>query len=158
MPTTICEHRFYSLFFSRIVGEGGLVYAVDLWEEGLRLLEEEIGSQNLTNILPLHADATDQIEIDDYSVDLCFMATVLHDFDEAKATDPVLKNIKRILKPNGCLVIIEFKKIDGPPGPPKSIRLSEAEVEQMVTKHGFRKNDGNNIGPYTYLMTFFSEP
>ena len=68
----------------------------------------------------------------------------------------VLKQIKTILKPNGCLAVIEFKKIEGPPGPPVQIRLSDNEVETMVTGYGFKKDKTVDIGDYNYLMTFRS--
>ena len=149
-----CGKGIYSMFLSEIVGENGLVYAVDLWKEGLLLLEEQIEKQNITNILPLLDDATEQIEIDDYSVDVCLMTTVLHDFEEMNKAGAVLKQIKTILKPNGCLAVIEFKKIDGPPGPPVQIRLSEDEVEKMVTGYGFKKDKTVDIGDYNYFMMF----
>lgn len=73
-----CGKGAYSIFLSEMVGDEGLVYAVDLWEEGLQLLQQEIDSKRTTNIMPLLAGATKQIDIDNYSVDLCLMATVLH--------------------------------------------------------------------------------
>jgi len=149
-----CGKGIYSIFLSKIVGEEGLVYAVDLWEEGLQILGKEIEKKNITNILPLLDDATEQIEIDDYSVDVCLMATVLHDFEEMGKAGAVLKQIKTILKPGGHLAVIEFKKIEGPPGPPKKIRLSEEETEKMVTGYGFKKVRTVDIGDYNYLMTF----
>jgi ubiquinone/menaquinone biosynthesis C-methylase UbiE len=151
-----CGKGIYSMFLSEIVGETGLIYAVDLWKEGLLLLEEQIQNKSITNIMTLLADASKQIEIDDYSADICLMATVLHDFEEAGQADTVLKEIKTLLNTNGCLAIIEFKKIEGPPGPPVHIRLSEAEVEEMLTKHGFVKMETVDIGEYNYLMTFLS--
>jgi len=36
------------------------------------------------------------------------------------------------------------------------IRLSESEVEKMVTKHGFIKKKTVDIGEYSYLITFLS--
>ncbi len=147
-----CGKGIYSIFLSKIVGEEGLVYAVDLWEEGLQILGKEIEEKNITNILPMLDDATEQIEIDDYSVDICLMATVLHDFEEMSKAGAVLEQIKTILKPGGCLAVIEFKKIEGPPGPPIKIRLSEDETEQMVTGYGFRKVKTVDIGEYNYLM------
>ena len=74
----------------------------------------------------------------------------------AGQADMVLKKIKTLIKPGGCLAVIEFKKIEGPPGPPVEIRLSEAEVEEMVTRHGFVKKETIDIGEYNYLMTFLS--
>ena len=148
-----CGKGAYSLFFSKYLGDTGLIYAVDLWKEGLLLLDEQIEKNKITNILTLVADATEQIEIDDYSVDICLMATVLHDFEEERKTVSVLKEVKTLLKPNGCLAVIEFKKIEGPP---VHIRLSEDEVEKIVTGYGFKKGKVADIGEYNYLMTFNS--
>jgi ubiquinone/menaquinone biosynthesis C-methylase UbiE len=151
-----CGRGDYSVYFSEIVGEQGIVYALDLWEEGIMLLEKRIEKQNISNIIPLISDAARLIEIDDCSVDMCLMATVLHDFEEAGQAEAVLKNVKTILKPNGCLAVLEFKKIDGPPGPPKHIRLSEKEVDDLVLGHGFKKGSALDTGDYTYLLNYRS--
>jgi ubiquinone/menaquinone biosynthesis C-methylase UbiE len=149
-----CGRGDYSVFFSQIVGDQGLVYALDLWEEGIKLLEERIKKQKITNIMTLISDAARQIEIDDYSVDICLMATVLHDFEEAGQADVVLKEIHTLLKPNGRLAVLEFKKIDGPPGPPKHIRLSKKEVDALVLEHGFKKGSTVEMGESIYLSTY----
>lgn len=149
-----CGKGIYSIFLSKIVGDEGLIYAVDLWEEGLQILWKEIEKNEIANILPLLDDATVQIEIDDYSVDVCLMATVLHDFEEMDKVGAVLGQVKTILKPGGCLAVIEFKRIEGPPGPPIKIRLSEDETEKMVTGYGFKKTNTIDIGDYNYLMVF----
>jgi ubiquinone/menaquinone biosynthesis C-methylase UbiE len=151
-----CGKGNYSIYLSGIVGEQGLIYAVDLWKEGLMLLEEQIEAQNINNILPLLGDATKEIEIDEYHIDLCLMATVLHDFEEAGKTDAVLKQVKTLLKPNGYLAVIEFKKIEAPPGPPVQIRLSADEVEKIVTRYNFKTEKTVDIGEYNYLMAFRS--
>ncbi len=151
-----CGKGNYSLFFSDIVGEQGLVYAVDLWKEGLSLLKEQIDEKNIKNIMPLWADATKEIEIDAYHVDLCLLATVLHDFEEAGKTDTILKQIKTLLKPDGHLAVIEFKKMEGPPGPPMKIRLSEDEVEKIVTGYEFKKQKSIDVGDFNYIITFQS--
>lgn len=151
-----CGKGAYSLFLSEMVGADGLVYAVDLWQEGLQQLEQEIENRNITNIMTLLDDATKKIEIDEYHVDLCLMATVLHDFEEAGKTDVVLKQVKTLLKPNGRLAIIEFKKIEGPPGPPVQIRLDEDDVEKIVAGDNFKKLKTVDIGVYNYLMVFRS--
>ena len=149
-----CGKGIYSMFLSEIIGDTGLVYAVDLWQEGLQVLNKKIEDKNINNILPMLNDATEEIEIDDYSVDVCLMATVLHDFEEMNKSGAVLELLKTILKPGGHLAIIEFKKIDGPPGPPKKIRLSEDETEKMVAGYGFRTVRTEDIGEYNYLMLF----
>ena len=105
-----CGKGLYSQFLSDLTGPSGLVYAVDLWEEGLQMLEEAARKKEDANILTIKADATRDIEIDDHSLDLCLMATVLHDFKEMNAEQTVLKQVLSLLKPGGYLAVIEFKK------------------------------------------------
>ncbi|WP_051958138.1 class I SAM-dependent methyltransferase [Desulfobacter vibrioformis] len=134
-----CGKGLYSLFLSQLAGPSGLVYAVDLWEAGLGILEKEARKKEGAAIATIKADATKGIEIEAHSLDLCLMATVLHDFKEMNAAQTVLKQVLNLLKPGGCLAVIEFKKMDGPPGPPAHIRLTQEETERLVTELGFKK-------------------
>ena len=151
-----CGKGLYSLFLSQLSGQSGLVYAVDLWEEGLEILEQDALKKEAANILTIKADATREIDIEAHSLDLCLMATVLHDFKEMNADQTVLKQVLNLLIPGGCLAVIEFKKMDGPPGPPAHIRLSQEETEKLVTGVGFKKINTTEIGDYNYLTTFKS--
>ncbi|WP_287125674.1 class I SAM-dependent methyltransferase [Desulfobacter sp.] len=151
-----CGKGLYSLFLSQLSGPSGLVYAVDLWEEGLEILEQDALKKEAANILTIKADATREIDIEAHSLDLCLMATVLHDFKEMDADQTVLKQVLNLLIPGGCLAVIEFKKMDGPPGPPAHIRLSQEETEKLVTGVGFKKINTTEIGDYNYLTTFKS--
>jgi ubiquinone/menaquinone biosynthesis C-methylase UbiE len=152
-----CGKGMYSQFISDLTGPAGLVYAVDLWEEGLQMLEEAARKKTDANILTIKADATRDIEIDDHSLDLCLMATVLHDFKEMNAEQTVLKQVLSLLKPGGYLAVIEFKKMDGPPGPPKHIRLSREKTEELVTGVGFKKINTTDLGPHNYGALFASQ-
>ncbi len=129
---------------------------MDLWEEGLEILEQDALKKEAANILTIKADATREIDIEAHSLDLCLMATVLHDFKEMNADQTVLKQVLNLLIPGGCLAVIEFKKMDGPPGPPAHIRLSQEETEKLVTGLGFKKINTTEIGDYNYLTTFKS--
>jgi len=151
-----CGKGLYSMFLSQLAGPSGLVYAMDLWEEGLEILEQDALKKEAANILTIKADATREIDIEAHSLDLCLMATVLHDFKEMNADQTVLKQVLNLLIPGGCLAVIEFKKMDGPPGPPAHIRLSQEETEKLVTGVGFKKINTTEIGDYNYLTTFKS--
>ena len=149
-----CGRGAYCLAASEIVGEKGRVYGVDLWEEGIELLKAAADEKSAGNIDALVSDAGKQIPVDDHSIDVCLMATVLHDFVEDKIDQEVLHEIVRVVKPNGILAIMEFMKIDGPPGPPRHIRLSPEQVEDMLTPFGFMQERIVDVGPYNYLMLF----
>jgi ubiquinone/menaquinone biosynthesis C-methylase UbiE len=149
-----CGQGEYAIEFSKILGEEGLIYAVDLWEENIVQLKKAVSGAGIKNIKAIVADVSKVMPIGNNSVDVCLMATVLHDLILEKVADEAIKEVVRVLKPNGLLAIIEFKKIDGPPGPPMKIRLSPNEVESLVRPFGFIKNELKEVGEYNYLMTF----
>jgi len=149
-----CGRGAYSLKASEIVGSAGTVYAVDLWQEGIEQLKASALEENALNIEAFVSDAGRHIPVDDQVVDVCLMATVLHDFVEDQISKEVLHEVVRVLKPDGLLAIVEFKKIDGPPGPPVHIRLSSEAVGDMLAPYGFTEERLVEIGPYNYLMLF----
>jgi ubiquinone/menaquinone biosynthesis C-methylase UbiE len=79
---------------------------------------------------------------------------VLHDLVADKIDQQVLKEIVRVMKTGGTLAIVEFFKKEGPPGPPKPVRLSPEEVDQMLAAHGFQQKRYTEIGPDNYLQIF----
>ncbi len=153
-----CGRGAYSLKTSKIVGSAGTVYAVDLWQEGIEQLKASAVDENALNIKAFVSDAGRHIPVDDQVVDVCLMATVLHDFVEDQISKEVLHEIVRVLKTDGMLAIVEFKKIAGPPGPPVHIRLSPEEVGEMLAPYGFAKVRLTELGPFNYLMLFNKSP
>jgi ubiquinone/menaquinone biosynthesis C-methylase UbiE len=149
-----CGRGEYAMAASEIIGNEGLVYAVDLWEEGIALLREEVAARGINNLITMVADAGKMIPIEDHSVDLCFMATVFHDLVLAGIAEGALEEVVRVMKRDGLLAILEFEKVDGPPGPPLSSRLSAEEVEEKIIAHGFEIIKVSSAGEYNYLMIF----
>jgi ubiquinone/menaquinone biosynthesis C-methylase UbiE len=149
-----CGKGAYSLMASQMVGAGGTVYAVDLWEEGIAKLKDELVSKGIENIYARVGDAGRHIPIDDGIIDVCLMATVLHDFVQDGNVVGVLKETVRVMKPGGVLAINEFKKTEGPPGPPIHVRLAPEDVEEILKDFGFTAQKMIGIGDYNYLMLF----
>ncbi len=149
-----CGRGAYSLAIADIIGENGQVYAVDLWEEGIGILREEAASKGIQNMTTFVCDVAQHIPVEDDSVDVCLMATVLHDLVADKVDRKVMNEIVRVIKPNGVLAIVEFYKKEGSPGPPKPVRLSPEEVDQMVSAYGFQQKRYTEIGPDNYLQIF----
>jgi ubiquinone/menaquinone biosynthesis C-methylase UbiE len=148
-----CGQGNYALAAADLIGPTGVVYAVDLWEEGLAALKERAAREGLANLKPLVAGAG-QVPMESGSADVVLMATVLHDLVEAGTAAGALAEVSRVIKADGRLAIVEFHKIDGPPGPPRHIRLDPSEVEAMVAPSGFARQQTVNLGPYNYLITF----
>ncbi len=149
-----CGGGMYTLAASKIVGKNGILYAVDLWEEGISALKEEAAARQIDNIKTIMADVGHRIPLAGRTIDVALMATVLHDLVESGKAEGALKETARILKPGGLFAVVEFKKIKGPPGPPIAIRLEAEDVERIVSWWGFKKRRLLDLGPYHYLTIF----
>ncbi len=95
----------------------------------------------------------EHLPVDDESVDLCFISTVLHSLDLADVEKSLFSEIHRVLKPGGRVAIIECKKEAQPFGPPMSLRLSPEEIDGSMARYGFRKMDLFDLG-YNYMILF----
>jgi ubiquinone/menaquinone biosynthesis C-methylase UbiE len=149
-----CGAGNYSLAAAEYIGTGGAILAVDLWAEGIEQLQKTAAAKGLKQIKTMAADLGRRIPLADGEVDICLLATVLHDLKEVNSHEGALREISRVLRPEGQLAVIEFRKIEGPPGPPLRIRLSPEEVEQLLAPHRFRKIDQLDLGPYIYLAIY----
>jgi len=144
----------YSLAAADIIGRDGRIYAVDLWEEGISSLKNEADAKGIQNLQAFVSNAAENIPLEDGCVDVCLMATVLHDFVADKVEQQVMKEILRVMKSEGTLAIVEFYKKEGPPGPPERVRLSPEDVDKILSVYGYNKNRYTEIGPDNYLQIY----
>ncbi len=148
-----CGEGNYTLLLADKAGPTGTVYGVDAWAEGIAVLRTRAAARGFRNVETFVSDAG-KLTLPDDSVDLCFMATVFHDIVQEGKAEQALREMKRVMRDGATLLIVEFKKIDGPPGPPKEIRMAPGEVERAMSPQGFRRLDEGETGPYTYRMLF----
>lgn len=150
-----CGEGRFSVPASKIVGVEGRVYALDASEERLAVLRGAIAGQSIANIEAFLGDVTERISVDDDSADVCLMANVFHELVEDGVIKGEMGEIRRVLKPDGVLAIVDFKKdVERPPGPPLSVRLDAREVENVVRQYGFERIRAVEVGPYHYLILF----
>jgi ubiquinone/menaquinone biosynthesis C-methylase UbiE len=146
----------YSIYAAKIVGVSGTIYAIDKWAELVTNLVATSHSQGLDNVFGVTSDITAPLPLKDNCVDVCFISTVLHivnTSDTKGLLDPLFREVRRVLKPTGSLVIIECKKEELPFGPPFHMRLSPKETEAVTKQYGFEKIRILDLG-YNYMITF----
>lgn len=146
-----CGDGYVSIAASEIVGKNGRVYAIDIDEEAIAGLKREISEKSISNIEAIVADAA-LIPVPDESIDMAFMANVLHGLVANGEADAAMSEIARTTKKGGKFSIVEFKKAQSPMGPPLSVRLSPDEVEALVGKYGFKKEKVSEAGQYHYTI------
>lgn len=148
-----CGAGDYAIRAAQIVGDSGLVFALDIWAGVIERLTEEATFQGIKNIKPMVADITGKLPFEDSIIDVCFIATVLHAMDFEKNKKNLFNEIQRVLKPSGRLAIIECKKEDRPFGPPMQRRLSPEELTAIAIQSGFHQIAFSDLG-HNYLIQF----
>ncbi len=151
-----CGVGRYSIAAAEIMGKDSMIYGIDLWEEGIVAIKKEIEAKGINNITAIAANVSEHIPVDDHSIDVCLMATVLHDLKLDGTDAGTLKETARVMKHGGTLGIVEFTKIDRKPGPPIHIRLTPDEVEKLVAPYGFMLKKTVEVGPQNYLSIYIA--
>ncbi len=101
-----CHEGYLSMHLARRVGTGGKVYAVDVVQSHLSVLEKHANERKLNNIATV-LGAYDDPHLPEKSLDVIFIMDAYHEMDEHKA---ILEHIKHDLKPGGRIVILEKLK------------------------------------------------
>jgi ubiquinone/menaquinone biosynthesis C-methylase UbiE len=143
-----CGEGFFSVPASRIVGERGRVYAFDINAEEIGQLKETVEREGLDNIVVQVGEAELTV-LFEAEADMVFLGIDLHDFaDPAK----VLSNARRMIKPTGRLVDLDWKKERGDMGPPFQIRFDEAKASHLISEAGFVVETVTDNGPHHYII------
>jgi len=145
---------YLSIAAAEIVGDTGKVYAVDIDEPSIGILNVEINRRQITNLTAIVADMMRNTTLAGNSIDICLMSNVLHGFVENDETADVMKEINRVLKGGGILAVVEFKKLENIPGPPFDIKLSPEQVAAVLTPYGYRRQKVIEVGTYHYSTVF----
>lgn len=126
------------------------VIALDIQQEMLEILRDKIKKDKISNIEPVLSHES-SIPLPDNSIDVLFMANVFHEIEDR---DSILNEGKRILKSNGKLIIIDWKKVEMDFGPPIEERLNEREVILICKSNDFELYKQSYPGLYNYLLIF----
>lgn len=145
---------YLSVAAAEIMGNSSKVYAIDSHEGSVKALEKELAGRKINNVTAIKADAVNKIPLERDSLDICLMSNVVHGFVANDEMDKVLKNINAVLKDDGRLIIIDFKKKETPVGPPLDIRLNPDEVENIVEPYGYVLTNSFDAGQSHYGLVF----
>ena len=101
-----CGPGFFTIPAARIVGEEGVVYAVDVHPLAIERVKGKIEREGIKNVKPMLANASDT-GLPDRSIDLAFIFGLRY---IAGGLKNVVAELNRILKPGG---VLSFEKTKG---------------------------------------------
>lgn len=144
---------FFTIQSAKIVGENGLVYAVDVLKEVLSSVEGRARVEGLNNIKTVWTDLEKYgaAKIPDDSLDAAYLINVLF---QTKKHYEVLKEAKRLLKPGGKLLVIDWKKINTPFGPSLENRVSKEYIKETTIKLNLTLDNEFEAGNFHYGLIF----
>jgi ubiquinone/menaquinone biosynthesis C-methylase UbiE len=144
-----CGIGNFTIPIAERVGNKGIVYAIDSSGAALCELAKNAASGRSTaaEIKAKEADVSNT-GIGAGTVDIALFANVLHDINDKRS---FLEEVKRILKPGGVAVDIDWNR-DAPRefGPPWEIRIGEHEAEKLLRQNGLEPAGKIDAGEWHY--------
>ena len=143
---------YHTLMMAEIIGEKGQAYAVDIQPEMLTMLKERAEKAGVKNIKLIENRFWDA-DLPEKSVDFVLMADVYHEFSHP---EQMLSSIKKSLKEDGVVCLLEFKSED-PKVPIKpEHKMSKAQVIKEMSSNGFVLSRSYDKLPWQHLLFFKS--
>ena len=136
------------------VGPGGKVYANDIQPEMLEMLRRNMQQRKLRNVETV-LGAMDDPKLPADSVDLAIMVDVYHEFSEPQK---MLRGIRRALKSNGQLVLLEYRGEDPEVPIRPEHKMTVAQVKTELEPEGFRLDRVLEDLPRQHILIFKKTP
>lgn len=138
---------------SKIVGETGLVYAVDIMKDILASIKSRARTEGFDNIQIIWSDIEKPgaMPVPNESLDVCFLINVLF---LSQAKDQIIKEAVRLLKPEGKLVIVDWRRKLGPLGPDENHLVLIENLKKISASEGLKLIENFSAGDYHYCLIF----
>lgn len=98
-----CHEGYLTVHMARKTGPEGKVYAVDINKTRLNALERHLKARNIANVKTVHGDY-DNPKLPEGALDVVVVMDTYHEMTDYME---ILAHIKKALKPNGRIVLIE---------------------------------------------------
>jgi ubiquinone/menaquinone biosynthesis C-methylase UbiE len=124
----------FAITMAEAVGNNGRVYAVDNSDTMLEMIAAKAPPPQLTTV---RADVT-QTGLDDNLADICLLAFILH---EVAGQEELITEACRLAKPDGRIVVLEWRADADMPMPPKHKRITRDKIEVLFEQAGIETSD-----------------
>ena len=141
---------YFSVRMARKVGPQGKVLASDLQPQMLARLKRNLEREKIRNVEAVQATESDP-NLPTGALDLIIMVDVYHEFSQPQE---MLRKLKSALKPDGRLVLLEYRKEDPsvPIRPEHKMSVAEAKLE--VEAEGFKLAEVIDKLPRQHVLVF----
>jgi ubiquinone/menaquinone biosynthesis C-methylase UbiE len=145
-----CGNGFHTMPLAKAVGEAGKIYAVDVQPEMIEMLKQNLDVKGIKNVVPI-VGAYHDPKLPPNTCDLILLVDVYHEFSHPVQ---MLAAMRKALRPDGQLVLVEFRAEDETVPIKPEHKMSKAQIHKEMNANGFvmkREFDGL---PWQHLMFF----
>ena len=138
---------------SRLVGKRGSVYAVDILKTILQTIDKKIKQDNIKNVQTVwsNLEVFNATKIEQGSLDVAFLINILY---QSHKRVEIVREATRLLKKGGILLVVEWKKIASPFGPPLEERINLEALKFGAKKLGLKTENEFEAGKYHFGILF----
>jgi ubiquinone/menaquinone biosynthesis C-methylase UbiE len=141
---------YYTVRLAKQVGPIGRVFATDIQPEMLSLLKKRLSRERLDNVELVLATDVDP-RLPEGQLDLILMVDVYH---ELARPQEVLRKLRAALKPDGRLVLIEFRKESAWVPIREEHKMSVKEARMELEAEGYRFDRVIDVLPWQHILVF----
>jgi ubiquinone/menaquinone biosynthesis C-methylase UbiE len=137
-------------FAFRVARQAGKVIAIDIDQRFLDYIDHKKQTQKIGANIETRLTTPDSPGLKPREADLVLIVDTFHHIEHRVE---YLKKLKKCLRKNGQLVIVDFKKMKTPPGPPVELRIAEGKVKSELKSANFTSISANSkMLPYQYVI------
>jgi ubiquinone/menaquinone biosynthesis C-methylase UbiE len=141
---------YFTFRLSHHVGDKGKVYAVDVSPDMILHINRRIRELKAENVVSILADPDDPL-LPEASVNRFFFSNSWHHIENHSK---YLSLMKKMLKPGGEIIMIDFHKKEIPVGPPLEMRIAREDLIKQMETSGFSLLREHAFLPYQYFLVF----
>ncbi|MCK5416015.1 methyltransferase domain-containing protein [Candidatus Parcubacteria bacterium] len=138
---------------AEIVGSKGRVYAVDILKTALETVSRRARVENTRNVRTIWSDIEifGATKIETCSLDIVFLINTLY---QSHKRPEIIRESTRMIKNQGKIIIVEWKNIASPLGPPSEFRVKKDNLIKGSKKLGLKFEEEFFAGKYHYGLVF----
>jgi ubiquinone/menaquinone biosynthesis C-methylase UbiE len=143
---------FFTVLFAQEIGPTGKAYAVDIADNfvtHVTKIASDLGLENVEGIV----NTAESTMLAEDSIDVAFLCDTYHHFEYPRK---MLDSIKRALRPDGVLVIVDFDRIEGVTREFiwNMVRAGRGTFKDEIANAGFQLVEEASFSDEQYILKF----
>jgi ubiquinone/menaquinone biosynthesis C-methylase UbiE len=146
-----CGSGYFTLPLAQLIGEEGVVHALDILPQALETVESKAKMMNLNNVVitRVNLEKIGGSKLPDAGVDWIILKDMLF---QNQQKEVILQEIHRVLRPTGKAFVAEWEKNGSTVGPEQTLRMTKEDLNKLLQENKFKVEREVNVGNFHYAV------